>query len=126
HHERAARGRGRPARHDEAAEGALRRVRRPPEPERGGRSRLHARASDLVCRPASVSVRMIRIMTLTIALSVVATSARAQGFSFTPSFGISQLYDSNVFYRPLGESDTMTRASSRVDIGLRSERQTFW
>jgi hypothetical protein len=69
---------------------------------------------------------MIRIMTLAIALSVVATSARAQGFSFVPSFGISQLYDSNVFYRPLGESDTTTRASSRVDVGLRSERHTFW
>jgi len=35
------------------------------------------------------------------------------------------VYDSNVFYTPLGEPDTITRASSRVEMGLRSARQTF-
>jgi len=69
---------------------------------------------------------MIRAAALSLALSLVATGARAQGFSFTPTFGLAQVYDSNVFYRPLGESDTITRASSRVDAGFRSERQTFW
>lgn len=42
-----------------------------------------------------------------------------------PSFGISQIYDDNLFYRPAAESDTITRVSSRLDARYRSERQTF-
>ena len=69
---------------------------------------------------------MTRVVAVVVAVFAAATTARAQGFSFTPSFGIVQLYDDNVFYLPHGESDTVTRANSRLEAGYRSERLTFW
>ena len=68
---------------------------------------------------------MIRVMAMCVAALAAANSADAQEFSFVPSLDIAQVYDSNVFYMPLGEPDTITRASSRVEMGLRSARQTF-
>jgi hypothetical protein len=68
---------------------------------------------------------MTRIVALATVACAIPTTVRAQSFSIAPSFGITQLYDNNVFYRTFGESDTITRASSRVDVTSRSERHTF-
>ncbi len=69
---------------------------------------------------------MIRVMTMCVSAFATANMALAQGLSFAPSLGVAQVYDNNVFYRPLGEPDTITRASSRVDMAFHSERQAFW
>jgi hypothetical protein len=70
-------------------------------------------------------VRLIR--GLAAVLSVPLASAipvRAQTVSVVPSFGISQVYDDNLFYRPVGEADTTTRFSPRIDMVHASERLT--
>lgn len=69
---------------------------------------------------------MIRVVVaLVVVLVGSPATPHAQDFSMSPSFGISQMYDDNLFYRPAGEADTITRVSSRIDARSRSERQTF-
>jgi hypothetical protein len=69
---------------------------------------------------------MIRILVaLVLVLVAVSATTHAQGFSVSPSFGISEMYDDNLFYRPAAEGDTITRVSSRVDARYGSELQTF-
>ncbi|HMD36505.1 MAG TPA: hypothetical protein VKH42_16120 [Vicinamibacterales bacterium] len=54
--------------------------------------------------------------TLPAAVSLLAAApAAAQGVSLVPSFTIARIYDDNVFYRPVPESDFATRVSPRVD-----------
>jgi hypothetical protein len=69
---------------------------------------------------------MIRVVVaLAVVLAASPATPHAQDFSMSPSFGISQMYDDNLFYRPAAEADTITRVSSRLDARSRSERQTF-
>ena len=58
-------------------------------------------------------------------LAAAAVTAHAQSFSMTPSLGISQMYDDNLFYRPAGEADTITRVSSGLDTRYGSPLHTF-
>jgi len=46
---------------------------------------------------------------------LVAAPAAAQGISLVPSFTVARIYDDNVFYRPVPESDLTTRFSPRLD-----------
>jgi hypothetical protein len=69
---------------------------------------------------------MIRVfLALVPVLAVAAATPHAQSFSVSPLFGISQMYDDNLFYRPAAEGDTITRVSSRLDARYGSELQTF-
>ena len=69
---------------------------------------------------------MIPVLVVLVSVFVaVPATIFAQGFSVSPTFGISQIYDDNLFYRPAAEGDTITRLSSRVDALYRSELQTF-
>jgi hypothetical protein len=69
---------------------------------------------------------MIRIVVALIPLLVaVPATVDAQGFTVSPSFGISEIYDGNLFYRPAAEADTITRVSSRFDALYRSELHSF-
>jgi hypothetical protein len=69
---------------------------------------------------------MIRVLVALVPVLVAAPpAAHAQGFSVSPSFGISQMYDDNLFYRPAAEGDTITRVSPRLDAKYRSELRTF-
>jgi hypothetical protein len=68
---------------------------------------------------------MIRVAVTLVAVMAVAATTRAQSLTMSPSAGISQVYDDNLFNRPAGEADTITRASMRFDADYRSERQTF-
>src|SRR6185295_9496564 len=81
---------------------------------------------NLECQSHRVSVRMIRILVALVpVLAAASATMHAQGFSVFASFGISEIYDDNLFYRPAGEADTITRVSSRVDARYRSELHTF-
>jgi Putative beta-barrel porin 2 len=51
--------------------------------------------------------------------------AAAQQVIVTPSIGVTQFYDDNVFYRPDGQSDVTTRVSPRVEIVDESSRATW-
>jgi hypothetical protein len=68
---------------------------------------------------------MTRIILALVPALACASTVRAQGLSLSPSFGISEVYDDNLFNRPAGEADTITRASSRLDAQYRSGRQLF-
>jgi len=69
---------------------------------------------------------MTRLVVALVPVLVAApTTAHAQDFPGSLSFGISQMYDDNLFYRPAAEADTITRISSRFDTLYRSEAQTF-
>jgi hypothetical protein len=70
-------------------------------------------------------VRVIRFVAVALSVQLAsAIAASAQAVSVVPSFGISQVYDDNLFYRPVGEADTTTRFSPRVDLTYASERLT--
>jgi hypothetical protein len=58
-------------------------------------------------------------------LAAAPAPVHAQGVSVTPSVGISQMYDDNLFGRPAAEADTITRVSPRFDAQYRSELHTF-
>jgi hypothetical protein len=69
---------------------------------------------------------MMRIVIAIVPALVAAPAATyAQDVSVSPSFGISQMYDDNLFDRPAAEADTITRVSARMDAHYRSEPQTF-
>ena len=68
---------------------------------------------------------MIRIVVALVPVLVAGPAVLdAQGVSVSPSFGISQIYDDNLFYRPVAEGDTITRVSARVDAAYHSELET--
>jgi hypothetical protein len=65
------------------------------------------------------------VLGLVVVLVAAEATTHAQDSFLSPSFGFSQMYDDNLFYKPVAEADTITRVSSRVDARYRSERQTF-
>jgi hypothetical protein len=70
-------------------------------------------------------MRVIRIVVVVVPVLAAPVMTRAQGFSVSPAFGISQMYDDNLFSTPAAEGDTITRVSSRVDARYRTEAQTL-
>jgi len=68
----------------------------------------------------------MRMIVALVGILVAASAAvYAQGFSVAPSFGISEMYDDNLFYRPAAAGDMITRVSSRVDAAFLSELHAF-
>ena len=73
-------------------------------------------------RGRGVDVRMIRAGVVAIVLTAWSIGARAQNLTVAPSFGTTELYDSNVFYKVDGGGDTITRFTPGVDARYGSER----
>jgi hypothetical protein len=68
---------------------------------------------------------MMRMPVVLVAvLAAAPVTPRAQDVSVSPSLGIGQIYDDNLFDRPVAEGDTITRVSSRLDVRYRSEAHT--
>jgi hypothetical protein len=68
---------------------------------------------------------MMRVPVALVAVLIATPlTPRAQDVSVSPSFGISQMYDSNLFDRPAAEGDAITRVSSRLDVRYGSESNT--
>jgi len=65
---------------------------------------------------------MIRPAVIVPLLLAGAIDAGAQNVSVVPSFGLTEVYDDNVFYSPQGEADTITRFTPGIDARYMSER----
>ena len=67
---------------------------------------------------------MIRAAVIVLLLLTGAIGAHAQSVSVVPSFGMTEVYDDNVFYRPQSEADTITRITPGIDARYMSQRLT--
>ena len=65
---------------------------------------------------------MIRAAVIVLLQIATAIGANAQSLSLVPSFGTTEVYDDNVFYRVEGEADTITRFTPGIDARYLSER----
>jgi len=75
-----------------------------------------------VDRTPGLGLRVIRRAVIVLLQMAAPIAASAQTFTLVPSFGTTEVYDDNVFYRTDAEADTITRFTPGVDTRYASER----